>query len=148
MLNLFFDTSALVKIFHKEIGSETVVELIGKSDSVLWMSELAKLEFVSALHRKLRMDEIAEHQLEEVLSIFGDEQKRFRIEPLGSGILAEADKLIRDHARTIGLRTLDALHLATFRLISQSDWQFVVADKVLAKAAAQLKLPVFNPLEK
>ena len=81
MLNLFFDTSALVKIFHKEIGSETVVELIGKSDSVLWMSELAKLEFVSALHRKLRMDEIAEHQLEEVLSIFGDEQKRFRVEP-------------------------------------------------------------------
>lgn len=147
-MNLFFDTSALVKIFHKEIGSETVVELIGKSDSVLWMSELAKLEFVSALHRKLRMGEIAEHQLEEVLGIFGSEQKRFRIEPLGSGVLAEADKLIRDHARTIGLRTLDALHLATFRLISQGDWQFVVADKVLAKVAAQLKLPVLNPLEK
>ncbi len=147
MLNLFFDTSALVKIFHKEVGSDTVMELIQLPDVNLWISELARLEFMSALHRRLRMNELTENQLEDAFNIFEEERKCFRTEPLGSGVLTEAETLIKEHARTIGLRTLDALHLATFQLISKGDWKFVVADSVLTKAATKLKIQVFNPLE-
>lgn len=147
MLNLFFDTSALVKIFHKEIGSDTVMKLIQLPDVNLWMSELAKLEFMSALHRRLRINELTENQLEEALNVFEKEWIRFRIEPLGSGILIEAQKLIKIHARKVGLRTLGALHLATFQLISEKGWKFVVADKILANTAMKLNTEVFNPLE-
>lgn len=147
MLNLFFDTSALVKIFHKEAGSDTVLELINLDNVSLWMSELARLEFMSALYRRLRMDELTENQLEDVFNVFEDEWKSFRTEPLGFGVLIEAEKLLKDHARTVGLRTLDALHLATFQLISEKDWKFIVADKVLSKTAAKLEIQIFNPLE-
>ncbi|VEN74709.1 PIN domain protein [Candidatus Desulfarcum epimagneticum] len=147
MLNLFFDTSALAKIFHKEAGSEAVIGLIQNQNAELWISELARVELVSALHRRFRMHEINAEQLKTVLGILGKELKNFHSEPLGSGVLAEAEKLIRDYAGTIGLRTLDALHLATFLLISETDWKFVVADNALLKAAAQLNIQIFNPLK-
>lgn len=48
---LFFDTSALVKFFHNEEGTEVVTELINSQENEIWISELVRLEFVSALHR-------------------------------------------------------------------------------------------------
>lgn len=147
MLNLFLDTSALVKLFHQEIGSEVLMKLVKLDGVKLWMSQLARLEFISALHRRLRMNEITENQLEEVLDLFEDEWSLFKTEPLGQGVFEEAEQLIKQHSKTVGLRSLDALHLATFRLISQKDWKFVAADKVLSKTARSLEVPVFNPLE-
>ncbi len=40
----------------------------------------------------------------------------------------EAENLLKSYGKTYGLRTLDALHLAAFSLISESDWTFVTAD--------------------
>ncbi len=85
--------------------------------------------------------------MEDVLEIIDEELKHFQIEPLGSGVLTEAERLIISYGKTIGLRTLDALHLATFRLISGKNWKFIVADKILSKMAAKLKMQVFNPLD-
>jgi hypothetical protein len=42
----------------------------------------------------------------------------------------EAQKIIMDFGRTIGIRTLDALHL-----LRQEDWVFVVADRLLNNVA-------------
>ena len=68
MLNLFFDTSALVKLFHQEEGSDRIIQLMENEDTQVWISELAKLEFISALHRRFRMKELNESQLYETLS--------------------------------------------------------------------------------
>jgi uncharacterized protein with PIN domain len=48
---LFFDTSALVKVFHEEEGSEVVTPLIKAKDNEVWISELARIEFLSAIFR-------------------------------------------------------------------------------------------------
>jgi predicted nucleic acid-binding protein len=52
---LFFDTSALVKFFHREKGTDAVTSLLTDPDNSVWVSELAKLEFVGALYRRYRM---------------------------------------------------------------------------------------------
>ena len=57
-MNLFFDTSALVKFFHKEEGSEAVTNLITSKENEIWLLELSRLEFISALFRKLRKGEL------------------------------------------------------------------------------------------
>jgi len=55
----FLDTSALVKIYHKEVGTEKVLNIYeDKSDIVI--SELSKVEFISTIHRKFRDGEIDE----------------------------------------------------------------------------------------
>jgi hypothetical protein len=46
-----------------------------------------------------------------------------------------------------GLRTLDALHLATFVLLADVDWIFVAADQQLVEIARTRGFQVFNPLE-
>ena len=47
---LFFDTSALVKFFHRDEGPELVISLITDPGTRVWVSERARLEFVCALH--------------------------------------------------------------------------------------------------
>lgn len=39
-MNLFFDTSALVKYFHSETGTTQVINLIDDSNNVIWVSDL------------------------------------------------------------------------------------------------------------
>ena len=45
---LFFDTSALVKFFHEEDGSEKVTKLITSENNKIFVLDLCKLEFLSA----------------------------------------------------------------------------------------------------
>lgn len=47
---LFFDTSALVKFFHREKGTDIVVSLITDPHNDVFVSELVRLEFECALH--------------------------------------------------------------------------------------------------
>ncbi|WML90397.1 PIN domain-containing protein [Thiothrix lacustris] len=53
-MNLFFDTSALVKYFHPETGTAHVIELMENASNTIWVSDLARIEFISALYRKFR----------------------------------------------------------------------------------------------
>jgi predicted nucleic acid-binding protein len=50
-VNLFFDTSALVKYFHPEAGTAHVIELMDNASNTLWVSDLARIEFINALYR-------------------------------------------------------------------------------------------------
>lgn len=44
-----------------------------------------------------------------------------------------------------GLRTLDAMRLATFCLISENSWNFIAADNNLVAAAVDSGFSAFNP---
>jgi len=48
-MNLFFDTSALVKFFHEEEGTDIITDLILEQNNEIWISELGRLEFISAV---------------------------------------------------------------------------------------------------
>ncbi len=47
-MSYYVDTSSLVKIYHKEDGSEKVLEIY-KNGEVIRISELSKIEFISTL---------------------------------------------------------------------------------------------------
>lgn len=49
---LFFDTSALVKFFHRKAGTDVVVSLITDGENRVWLSELARLEFSCAVYKR------------------------------------------------------------------------------------------------
>ncbi len=116
-MNIFFDTSALVKFFHEEPGTKVVTDLINNPGNNIFVSNLARLEFISALSRRYRNNEIAEQSLNEAVSGFDEEYFHFHIEPVGNMVLQEAEDLLIKYGKNYGLRTLDAIHLATFVLI-------------------------------
>ncbi|MDL1957727.1 MAG: type II toxin-antitoxin system VapC family toxin [Candidatus Desulfofervidus auxilii] len=144
-MNYFFDTSALVKHFCKEKGSEVVTKIILESSNIIWISELSILEIFSALYKKYRIGELEEESLKNALEGIRLEIKFFRTEPLSSIIVYEAINLLSTYAKSYNLRTLDSLQLATFNLISEKDWIFVAADEKLCNLVNQIGYNVINP---
>ena len=134
-MKAYFDTSALSKYFHEESGTEQVIKLVEDNSNTVWISELATTEFLSAFHRKFRMKEIDAEALQRVMMAFDSKAALWNIEPFSTLQTAEANRIIREYGKSIGIRTLDALHLAAFYLIKQEDWVFVVADRQLYHVA-------------
>lgn len=93
---LFFDTSALVKFFHNENGTEAVTDLLNSQENKIWISELVKLEFLSALHRRFRNNEIDENILTDAIEGFEEELNRFNVEPLSHATVQEARDLLQN----------------------------------------------------
>ncbi|MDM8560756.1 type II toxin-antitoxin system VapC family toxin [Candidatus Parabeggiatoa sp. HSG14] len=142
---LFFDTSALVKYFHVEEGTERVTALINDSNNEIWILELARIEFISALFRKYRAHIINDNQLESAIEGFEAEYSTFNVEPLSQPAAFEAEYLLKKYGKTEGLRTLDALHFAAFRLLAEEGWYFVAADEVLCHTVQLEGFNVINP---
>lgn len=132
----YFDTSSLVKYFHEESGSDAVTTLIHQQRSVSCISELARLEFKSALYRKFRTKEINTRHLENALKQYDAAESNFIVIPIDSSVIQRAEQLLRESGREKGLRTLDAIHLATYLLYAKKSWQFVVSDIGLHLVAA------------
>ncbi|MBC8181583.1 type II toxin-antitoxin system VapC family toxin [candidate division KSB1 bacterium] len=145
-MNLYFDTSALIKLFHEEKGTVVVTDLIENKENKIYISELAKIEFYCALYRRLRNNEISKKDLEKAVNGFEIQIQDFNIDPLGHAVINEAEKLIKRFGCDYGLRTLDALQLATFYLISEEDWNFVTTDITLYKVVIATGLRAINPL--
>lgn len=145
-MNLFFDTSALVKYYLPEIGSDKVEQLVEDSLNTIWISELLKVEFQSALFRRLRNRELSESEVLKAISGFEQSIRSFYIHPLNSLVLHDAESLLKLEGINFPIRTLDALHFSSFRLLEEKDWAFVTADTPFANFVVQLGHQVINPL--
>ena len=145
---LFFDTSALVKLFHEEEGTKKVTELVGSTqNSNIWFSELSKLEFASTLHRKFRENKLDDVSLKSALADFQEFLGCTREESLSSEVLNEANNLIDQYGKLLGLRTLDSIILATYSLLNEQERRLVAADTTLVNIARKMSFRVINPLE-
>ncbi len=145
-MKLFFDTSALVKFFYEEEGSDIVTDLITSKQNEIWLLELVRIEFYCALYRRFRNNEISEDQLNIAISGFNEELYTFYVEPIRHTTIQEAESLINNYGKEYGLRTLDSLHLAAFILIATKDWYFVVADEKLNDLIKIMGYNTINPL--
>lgn len=147
-MKFFFDTSALVKFFYVESGTEIVTQIMEHSSSEIWISDLARLEFTSALYRRYRNKSLDEIKLHIATTYFEKQLVSFNIEPLNQLVIDEAGLLLKMYGKEYGLRTLDALHLGTYSLISEMGWCFVTSDTVLEEVAKQTGFLSLNPLQK
>lgn len=145
---IFYDTSALVKFFHEEMGTDIVTEQINNQENKIYISELSGLEFVSALYRRYRRGELDNELLNNALDAFADECNNFHVEPVNFLTIAEAKKLLLQYGKHHGLRTLDAIQLATFSLLRGENWLFVACDDVLLAVATAMDAQTINPLDK
>lgn len=141
----FFDTSALVKRYYEEPGTEIVDDLI-ESDNSTVISSLSIIETVSAFRRKYNRNEITEAQMESLLSAFFSEAlDDFVIVPVEESMLRFSfDLVVEDD-----LRTLDSLQLAAALSLDTDEESpvFVCADSELTTVAQNRGLDTTNPHE-
>jgi predicted nucleic acid-binding protein len=135
-MNYFFDTSALVKIYHIEAGSDSVLDIYHSENSIT-ISELGKVEFLSTVYnQKYREKEINEETIEAIINKFDEDLiNKFKLFKFSSLVLDESWILIKKHAKDFSLRTLDCIQLAFFNAYREDEDVFVCADKRLVKVA-------------
>lgn len=142
MVFFLFDTSALVKRYHIEPGSDKVDEIFEDTDNVLVISELALVEVTSALLRKRNRGEITASAMKNALAQFArDVLSELIVADLTSNIVRQARELVLAH----NLKTLDALQLAFALEFQVLKPIFVCADARLRDAAQAAGLTVLNP---
>ena len=147
MANTFIDTSALVKYYHPEDGTQEVTRIIEEPISRHDISRLSLVETVSAFAVKFRLGDIDEQGFTDLRRRFYHDigQGRFQIMPVTTPQYQAAMQLIERHFR-IRLRTLDALQLAVALALSRQGRidHFVCADQRLCATATEEGLAVIN----
>ncbi len=142
---LFFDTSALVKRYADEQGTQTVDRLIETPENTIVITSLSVIEIASAFRRKYNRGEISEQKRDGLLSSFFEEAtEQFIVIPVDESIFEKAfDVVLNDD-----LRTLDSLQLAAALTLPTPNPEitFVCADETLVDVAEQRGLSTENPL--
>jgi predicted nucleic acid-binding protein len=139
----FFDTSALVKRYYKEPGTDPVDDMVEDERSVV-ITSLTVIETISAFRRKYNREDLNEQDVNSLLAAFFEEAlDDFVILPLEESIQQFSFDLILED----DLRTLDSLQLsAALSLVAEdTDVVFVSADKELVTVAERRGLQVLNP---
>jgi predicted nucleic acid-binding protein len=149
MADYFFDSSALAKHYHAEVGSAKVEELLAEPGARYVVSRLTILELQSVFARKVRTHLITDADLELTRTrLFNDiTQGQFQVIRMTDFHYREAERLIRKYASTRNLRTLDALQLAVAldHKRRQTFDYFVCADNALLSIAQEEGLLMMNP---
>ncbi|HEX3813413.1 MAG TPA: type II toxin-antitoxin system VapC family toxin [Mycobacteriales bacterium] len=133
---IYLDTSAIVKLVRAEPESAELVEWLNSRDEGTVTSVLAEVETVRALRREA---ETQTELLADVSAVLG-QIARFDI-----------DAAVRATAAAYpspGLRSLDAIHLATADQLGAagaSVTAFVTYDKTLARVAMEAGMSVIGP---
>ena len=151
MAQYFFDTSALVKHYHPEVGSQRIATTVSLGDRRIWVSNLGLLETQSAFGVKVRTGHLDQSAAGEqrAMMMLDVAAGVFGVVRLSAEHLSEAGKLLARHCFSRRLRTLDALQLAvavelhSFGLLDY----FVAADKAMLEVAKMEGLSVINPEE-
>lgn len=135
---IYLDTSIIAPLYWTEALSDTVEQLL-LNETELGLSQLVEVELVSALSRRVRMQEISQ---QDAIAII----ERFQAD-LDSGFYTQITvetvhyNLAREWISRFNtpLRTLDALHLA---IAFHNNIRLVTADEALATSAEILGVEV------
>jgi predicted nucleic acid-binding protein len=151
MVTYYLDTSALLKRYVDEVGSDWLQRVLfaPAREIVIVATQLLVVEIISALNRRVREGTVTRH---DCMRLSG----RFRDDCLDSYQLVAPDDVIVDLACALlerhPLRAYDAMHLATALIINrwlvgrgEMSLTFLSADDRLNDAAAAEGLAVDNP---
>ncbi len=129
---IYIDTSAYLKIFLKEKGSDRVRKLV-KENSLL-ASAILTSECFSAFSRRRQGNEINDKTFNRLVNRVKKDLPYIEIVRLTDEVLRKTEEILLH----LPVRTLDAVHIASALLFKEStgiDLQFVTSDKRQAESA-------------
>ena len=152
MVNAYFlDTSALVKRYVPEIGSDWILSITDPAtDNHLAISQITWVEVHSALARRLRDGSLSAQRFDLIVQkVREDFENEYRVIDVDQTLIETATELVMQHP----LRAYDSVQLASAlrfqstTLLSQPETQliFVSADNRLLDIAQSQGLATDNP---
>jgi uncharacterized protein len=112
-MKIFLDTSSLIKLYHFETGTDYLDKLFETNTiTEIFLSDLAKVEFISAIWKKVRTKDLTDTEATSIITSFNNDYDNYSFIDFDSELLLVARDLI-DKYGLKGLRTLDSLQLAS-----------------------------------
>lgn len=140
---LFFDTSALIKRYISERGSDKVDELFDRATQI-FVSAITKTESHSTLRRLRSENYLSRKEYNAIKTNIEEDFQYFVVIPFIYEIESSAITLIEQHQ----LKSLDSIQLSTALYCKSIIDHLVAADTRLLKSAKAEKLKTINPTEK
>lgn len=136
-MKAYIDTSVLTGAYCEESGSDGAQRALQNCEPMI--SSLTRLEFSSAVAKKVRTGTLTKAEATDIVSQFHSHIRDgvFELVAVRETHYALANEWIDSF--TTGLRALDALHLA---LAHSSQAKLLTSDSDLAKAARTLRVSV------
>lgn len=140
-MKIFLDTSSLFKLYHQEAGTEDIEKLFLQVPIThIYVSEVTKVEFTSAVWKKVRTKEITAEQALITLELFESDFEKYNFITTNSLILEQARNLTTKYGIE-GLRTLDSIQLSTCISLAKQVDTFYTEDKLLKTLLEREGLP-------
>ena len=142
------DTSALVKHYHQEEGTDVVERLFRASDRLI-ISDLSIIEFYSAIGLKVRTREITAKAFVDLRKLFANDlnQGIYEVLTFGEREKNMATRLLIQYAPQYALKTLDAIQLAVIKSKGTETISAVVcADERFCRIIEIEGFKVINPM--
>lgn len=140
-MNLYADTSALIKKYVRETGSEQVVPFFAQYP-VIGTSVVTQVEMAAAMSKAVRLGWVPQPEITLAWREFLSHWPAYVRLPTSRGILERAASRAWDYS----LRAYDSLHLASaqvWRELSGEEVVFACYDQNLIKAAELAGLRVW-----
>ncbi len=131
-MKAFIDTSSLVKLYHSEAGSGHLHEILSTDIETIYLSEIAKIEFLSAIWKKIRQRDLTGEVGNAVICCFEADFNKFQWIKLSSDVIKGAVEFLKKYGDD-GLRTLDSLQLACAVQLKEDNCSFFTSDKLLQR---------------
>ena len=112
-MNIFIDTSSLIKLYYKEDGTSKLDRIfVEHKVAAIFISEITKVEFFSAIYKKLRIGQLSQQNVDDILDLFLIDLHNYEVVLMNSEIINLSQILIKKYG-TKGLRALDGMQLAS-----------------------------------
>ncbi len=148
-MNVFMDTSAIVKIYVDEAYSDIIRGIYSSSKNTIYIADIAKVELGSAIKKRLNQIDIEEKQYSLIKTYFlNDYRDDFEVIKSEECLLDQALELIHGYS----LKAYDSVQLAAAlqcqNLLRNHKLIFVSFDKKLINVAQKNDLEIFKIPEK
>ena len=139
-MDIYWDTSCLLKLYCREADSERYVQEIQNSKQPPISSALVRVELYYAFAQKAAREETGGRSGEQLFAGFQSDVELGRIQllPFGDDVAHEARKIARlcyESSPPVLLRSLDGIHLATATL---ANCDRILSTDIRMNAAAAL----------
>jgi uncharacterized protein len=139
---LFFDTSALLKRYLKEAGTEKV-EALFESATLVIVSSTTEVECASAFQRLLKTKYIDVEKYEHLKENIAIDFPFFHHVEFDQAVRKDCCTLIDKYS----LKPLDTIQLASALQVLKEIDSFVVSDKQLKRYASKEGFTVIDPIQ-
>lgn len=137
---MYIDTSCLIAYYLPEDRSDHVQQIIRSSEYVS-ISYLTKIEMLSAIRKKQRMNELSADDGIEAYKLFNGHAKDrlYDVVEISPSVFKASEFILQKS--NAPLRTLDGIHLG---VVYEYKMELFTFDDVLLKAVKEFKIKAFD----